>query len=156
MTNAECKCETQKHIETVRAYLRRFTDELTTRGVKHDKAKLEEPEVDLFAEYTPKLAGIAYGTEEYNKCLEGLKPALDHHYATYRHHPEHFEHGINDMTLIDLAEMFCDWKAATLRQHDGNLLKSIEKNAQRFGIDSQLKQILINTAKVIDEWEVSQ
>jgi hypothetical protein len=47
--------------------------------------------------------------------------------------------------------MLCDWKAASLRQHDGNLLKSIELNAQRFGYDDQLKKIFINTAKLIDE-----
>lgn len=62
-----------------------------------------------------------------------------------------FEHGINDMTLIDIVEMLCDWKASTLRHNDGNLLKSIDTNAQRFGFDDQLKQIFINTAKMFDE-----
>ena len=57
------------------------------------------------------------------------------------------------MTLIDLLEMFCDWKASTLRHNDGNLLRSIETNAERFKIDSQLTQILINTARMIDEHE---
>ena len=47
--------------------------------------------------------------------------------------------------------MICDWKAATLRHNDGNLLKSIETNARRFGYDEQLKQIFINTAKMFDE-----
>jgi len=55
------------------------------------------------------------------------------------------------MNLIDIVEMFCDWKAASERQLDGNLLKSIEKNADRFNMDPQLKQILINTARVYDE-----
>ena len=57
------------------------------------------------------------------------------------------------MTLIDIIEMFCDWKASTLRQNDGNLLKSIETNAERFNMDGQLKQILMNTARMIDEQE---
>lgn len=82
-----------------------------------------------------------------------MKPALNHHYATYRHHPEHFQNGINDMNLIDIVEMIADWKAASERQKDGNLLVSIEKNAKRFHIDDQLKQILINTAKTLDEIE---
>lgn len=147
----ECRYETQKHIENVRKYIRVFTDRLTTRAVNHDAAKLETPEVELFAEYTPKLAEIPYGTEEYYECLKGLKPALDHHYATYRHHPEHFSGGVDDMTLIDLVEMFADWKAASERQKDGNLLKSIEVNASRFHIGDQLKQILMNTASVFDD-----
>lgn len=135
----------------MRKYIRFFTDKLTTRGVLHDAAKLESPEVELFAEFTPKLAETPYGTEEYFECLKGLKPALDHHYATYRHHPEHFSGGVDDMNLIDLVEMVADWKAASERQKDGNLLKSIELNAQRFHIGDQLKQILLNTAAVFDD-----
>ena len=80
-----------------------------------------------------------------------MNGALQHHYAQYRHHPEHFDNSVDDMNLIDIVEMFCDWKAASERQLDGNLLKSIEKNANRFSMDPQLKRILINTAKVYDE-----
>lgn len=154
MTEAECKVETIKHIERVRYYLRIITDKLTTRGVTHDKTKLESPEVELFTEFTPRLAELKYGSEEYKESLAGLKPALDHHYAHSRHHPEHFSKGINDMNLVDIMEMLCDWKAAGERQRDGNLLKSIELNAQRFGYDDQLKQIFINTAKMLDEAEL--
>lgn len=153
MTLDECRVETQKHIEKVRKYIRFFTDKLTSRGVNHDAAKLESPEVELFAEYTPKLATTEYNSEEYKQCLAGLKPALDHHYATYRHHPEHFANGINDMNLIDLVEMLADWKAASERQQNGNLLTSIEVNAARFKMTDQLKQILLNTAKTLDEVE---
>ena len=154
MTEAECKVETIKHIERVRHYLRIITDKLTSRGVTHDKTKLESPEVELFTEYTPRLAELKYGSEEYKEGLTGLKPALNHHYANSRHHPEHFSKGINDMNLVDIIEMLCDWKAAGERQRDGNLLKSIELNAQRFGYDDQLKQIFINTAKMLDEVEL--
>ena len=153
MTQAECKVETIKHIERVRYYLRIMTDKLTNRGVTHDKTKLESPEVELFTEFTPRLAELKYGSEEYKESLAGLKPALEHHYANSRHHPEHFSKGVNDMNLIDIMEMLCDWKAAGERQRDGNLLKSIELNAQRFGYDDQLKQIFINTAKMLDEVE---
>ena len=153
MTVAECQVETQKHIENVRKYIRFVIDKLETRGVKHDASKLESPEVELFAEMTPKLATVTYGSDEYKEALEKLKPALEHHYASNRHHPEHFVNGINDMTLIDVVEMFCDWKASTLRHNDGNLLKSIEINAERFNMDGQLKQILMNTARMLDEHE---
>lgn len=151
MTEAECQVETIKHIESVRKYIRVITDMLTTRGVKHDASKLESPELEIFTEATPKLAGLTYGSEEYEESLREIKPALDHHYAANRHHPEHFPDGIEDMTLVDIIELLCDWKASSLRQHDGNLLKSIEANAQRFGFSKQLKKIFINTAKLIDE-----
>jgi hypothetical protein len=151
MTVAECQVETQKHIEAVRKYIRFMIDKIDLRGVKHDASKLETPEVELFAEHTLQLAGLTYGSDEYKASLEALKPALDYHYATNRHHPEHFNNGVNDMTLVDIIEMFCDWKASTLRHNDGNLLKSIEINAERFNMDGQLKQILMNTARMLDE-----
>lgn len=153
MTIAECQVETQKHIETVRKYIRFMIDKIDMRGVKHDASKLESPEVELFAENTPQLVSLEYGSDAYNESLSKLKPALDHHYATNRHHPEHFVNGVTDMTLVDIIEMFCDWKASTHRQNDGNLLKSIELNAERFNMDGQLKEILINTARMLDEHE---
>ena len=151
MTVAECQVDTIKHIENVRKYIRLFVDKLISRGVEHDRLKLESPEVEIFTEYTPKLANSTYGSEEYNNFLKEMNVALQHHYANYRHHPEHFDKGINDMNLVDIVEMLCDWKAATYRHNDGNLLKSIELNARRFGYDDQLKQIFINTAKMFDE-----
>ena len=151
MTIAECKVETMEHIEKVRKYIRFFTDKLTTRGEEHDRTKLESPEVEIFAEHTRKLASLTYGSPEYEENLRNLNVALSHHYAKYRHHPEHFKNGVNDMTLIDLVEMFCDWKAASERQHNGNLLISIDVNAKKFGIDSQLRQIFQNTAAVMDK-----
>ena len=151
MTIAECQVDTIRHIENVRKYLRFIIDRLITRGVEHDRLKLESPEVEIFTEYTPKLAQSTYGSEEYHTFPKEMDVALQHHYANYRHHPEHFERGINDMNLVDIVEMLCDWKAASMRHNDGNLLKSIEINARRFGYDDQLKQILINTAKLFDE-----
>ena len=153
MTVAECQVETQKHIENVRKYIRFIIDKLDLRGVKHDASKLETPEVELFSEHTLQLAKLTYGSEEYKASLEALKPALDHHYASNRHHPEHFKNGINDMTLVDILEMFCDWKASTLRHNDGNFMRSIELNTSRFNIEPQLAQILMNTARMIDDQE---
>jgi len=143
--------QTKEHIGHVQDFLDKFKDELTERGLKHDGTKLEDPELPLFTEMTPKLSASTYNGEEYNNFLEKLKPALDHHYAKNSHHPEHYPNGINDMTLIDLVEMIADWKAATMRHDNGNLLKSIEDNTKRFKIDPQLAQILINTAKLL-EW----
>ena len=157
MTLEESKLDTIRHIEKVRKYLRMFADALTTRGVKHDKTKLESPEAEEFAAVNDKLSKLTYGSEEYNKCIkEELKVALDAHYAKNRHHPEHFTKGINDMNLIDIMEMFADWKASSERQDNGNLLASISKNAERYQIDDQLKQIFINTAKWVDEHNASE
>lgn len=151
MTIAECQVETMRHIENVRHFIKIITDKLTNRGINHDKSKLESPEVEIFTEYTPRLAETEYGSESYNECLQQMNKALEHHYAVSRHHPEHFEKGIDDMNLVDIVEMLCDWKAASMRQMNGNLLKSIETNAKRFGYDDQLKHIFMNTAKLFEE-----
>lgn len=81
--------DTFRHIERVRNLLNRCISELLKRGEKHDQSKLEEPEVELFTEYTPKLAKCTYGSDEYKHFLEELKPALEHHYSNNRHHPEY-------------------------------------------------------------------
>lgn len=146
-----CNADTSEHIRTVQCYLHRAVKELLDRADAHDQSKLAPPEVALFTEYTPKLAGCTYGSAEYEGFRKAIKPALDHHYAKNRHHPEHFKHGVEDMNLLDLVEMFCDWKAATLRHHDGNLRKSIEHNRERFGLSPQLARILENTAALFDD-----
>ena len=57
------------------------------------------------------------------------------------------------MDLTDILEMLADWKASTERTQNGDIFKSIEINSKRFGIEPQLKQILINTAKLLSENE---
>lgn len=147
--------ETYKHIHTVQGLILDAVGVLLRRMSSHDQSKLRPPEVSTFTEFTPKLKDSTYGSEEYKGFLRDMKPALDNHYACNRHHPEHFENGINDMNILDIVEMILDWKAATLRHDNGDIMKSIEINAERFGIDDQLKQILINTAKCLnglDDW----
>lgn len=141
---------TMRHIEQVRRFLTTFIKELLDRAEAHDQSKMAPPEVGPFTEFTARLAASTYGSPEYEDFRKQMGPALDHHYAKNRHHPEHFRDGINDMNLVDLIEMFCDWKAATLRHHNGNLRKSIEHNANRFGLSPQLVRILENTADLVD------
>lgn len=52
-------------------------------------------------------------------------------------------------TIHASIEMLCDWKAASERQLDGNILKSIDKNRTRFGISSELSDILVNTVEAL-------
>ncbi len=59
--------------------------DLVVRGFVHDQSKLEEPEKSLFDQYTPKLAGMTYGSDDYVECLKQLQPALKHHYAANSH-----------------------------------------------------------------------
>lgn len=324
MSEYDSTASTLEHKKTVTKYINLIIHELINRAEKHDDTKLEEPEKSLFDTYTPKLAECEYNSEEYKSFLEGLKPALDHHYARSRHHPEYEEYNllewrdikgyegvysvsnygdiknlitdkklksyitpkgylrlqlqyqgipknylvhklvaehfienpdnkpqvnhkdcnkqnnyvgnlewvtngenqihayetglqeikyivhciehnittfgctamerelkklgytkaresgvlacINDkashhmnlhfdgyllkdyqrsslsnMNIIDLVEMLCDWKAASLRQHNGNILKSIEQNAERFGYGKEISSVFINTIDFFEE-----
>ena len=135
-------------------YFDKMIGELLNRAQQHDQSKLQPPEVDIFDEYTPKLRDITYGSEEYKQCLKEMQPALDHHYANNRHHPEWHKNGFADMTIIDQIEWICDCKSATLRHADGCIMKSLEINQKRFGYSDELKQVFINTAKMLNEADV--
>jgi hypothetical protein len=179
MEENEARLETLKHIDNVKKMIRKIINQLELRGRLHDASKLVEPEVSTFNIYTEKLKNSTYGSEEYKQFLKEMKPALDHHYKENRHHPEHFkkfvcngcfreydnlpercccgysqfqeEPNMDQMNMIDLMEMFCDWKAATLRHSNGDLMKSIEINSERFKISPQLQRIFKNSVKLFEE-----
>jgi hypothetical protein len=142
----DSKVDTLLHIKRVAELMTQAATELIHRANVHDNSKLESPEKELFDEFTPKLKGCTYGSDEYKSYLSGLKVALDHHYTNNTHHPEHYPNGVNGFDLFDLMEMFFDWKAATERHSDGNIYNSIEINTHRFGLSPQLVDIFRNTA----------
>lgn len=145
MNQLETNAETLKHIRRVQHLLTNVAMKLVARALCHDESKLRDPEASVFAEYTEKLKGLTYGSDEYKACLAGMKPALDHHYAHNSHHPEHWPGGIKDMSLLDLIEMLVDWKAASERHADGDIERSITINKQRFGYSDELEAILRRT-----------
>lgn len=147
MTDKEIEnnVETLKHINAVRTNLFKLMLELDNRGIQHDRSKLESPESTIFARYSGELAETEYGTKAYDDLLEKVKPAIDHHYSKNTHHPQHWENGVDDMDLIDVVEMLCDWLASTTRVKNGNIHKSIAINSKRYNISDQLSKILSNT-----------
>lgn len=139
--------DTWQHISRVRELLGDVAKRVIERADAHDRSKLAEPELSIFNEFTPKLRDSTYGSEEYKGFLASMGEGLRHHYEHNSHHPEHYEDGIQAMSLLDLIEMVCDWKAATERHADGDLLRSIEQNQERFGYSDELKSILLATVK---------
>lgn len=142
--------DTFKHIAVVRGFLMRVVRSIILRAEAHDLSKLESPEKEVFDEFTPKLAESTYGSDEYKEFLKGMGVALQHHYQVNSHHPEHYPNGILGMSLLDLVEMLCDWKAATMRHNNGDILRSVELNQARFGYSDELKQIFLNSIKELD------
>ena len=131
----------------MREKLYQFRGHLERRAARHDRSKFDEPEFSVFASVGQNLKNLTYGSDEYKAQLEKLGPALEHHYANNSHHPEHYKDGIRGMDLMDLVEMFCDWWAATYRHSDGNILRSIAINEERFSIPPELSDIFRNTVE---------
>lgn len=145
--------ETQKHIKHVRVLVSKIIDALYKRGAAHDRSKREDPERSAYAVIIPKLAGLKYGTPEHKAVLGQMKVAIEHHYKNNSHHPEHHE-SIDKMDLIDILEMLCDWKAASIRSSQ-DFRESLEISLKRFGFDSHLAALMRNTAELIDDYNPS-
>lgn len=157
-----CKCDPQdvenhiqasdvinKHRHRVFTYMSRIAREIMQRGNDHDQSKYSDQEFPVYARTIKEFDKHQFGTEGYKKAKESLGPALEHHFKHNRHHPEHFEMGIDGMTLVDLLEMVCDWKSATLNHPEkpGNMTKSLEMAIVKYNISPQLARVLYNTMR---------
>ena len=111
-----------KHKLILRGVLYNLANQLKERADNHDNSK-------------------------YYNCTKPLiQKALDHHYAKNRHHPEHFEHGVEDMNLLDILEMVVDWDSSASCR--GTELDT-DYSFKRFKITPQLQKIILNTLKIL-------
>ena len=149
MEHEAANARTWQHIHRVRHFLDLCIIQLLQRSESHDLSKLDSPEAEVFMGYAKRLAGLTYGSAEYQACLKTMDPVLEHHYAHNSHHPQHYPNGIDGMSLLSLLEMLCDWMAAVERHDDGDIAESLKINADRFGIDGQLYGVLSNTVKLL-------
>lgn len=136
---------TTVHKLWVLLYLVKFSIRLILRGLKHDMSKYSFAESRHFAKEIGILRHVEYRSDEYKECMQRLQPSLEHHYKNNSHHPEYHYMKLSGMNLLDVVEMFYDWQAATKRNKNGNLMKSVEMNQQRFGIPKELSSIFINS-----------
>lgn len=145
--DADSTIETLLHARRVDELLLQLSTDLLARVGQHDRSKLEDPEKEMFDKFSPRLKDSTYGSDEYKSFLVDMGPALEHHYDSNRHHPEHHNNGIAGMNLVDLVEMLADWKAASERHANGDLKRSLVVQKRRFDIDRQLYSVLYNTAR---------
>lgn len=143
----DSRADTLNHIDDVQGGLGEVIDELRRRALNHDASKLTEPEKSMFDTYTPRLKVHAYGSREYKQDLKDMGPGLAHHYANNDHHPEFHSRGVADMDLMQLTEMLADWRAAVKRSPNGDLRRSIQANARRFGYSADIERLLALTAE---------
>ena len=132
--------ETVKHQVQVQKQLKTFENKIKQRALYHDESKTKEPELSLFTKHAKEWRDCEFGSQEYYDALERNKHVCELHHKNNRHHPEHFDNGIDGMSLIDIIEMFCDWLAVSK-----DMQKSLEINEKRFNISPQLMSIIRNT-----------
>ena len=139
---------TQDHIVRVGELIGEVTKDLNYRAIYHDQSKfdpIESGPLQEMQDLIDKEGQAPFGSDEYRRRTALLGPMLEHHYANNRHHPEHFLNGIAGMTLVDLVEMVCDWKAASERGNDPAL--NLTYLAQKYDIGPMLLSILQNTCR---------
>lgn len=132
------------HISRVRRHIDTFIQLLIRRAENHDKSKLEEPELSWWKEMD-KEPRYPYGSKEYKQKIKKWDKVFKHHYKYNRHHPEHYEYGVSEMTLIDIVEMMCDWLGYKDTTTVTEALKVCDDQMARYDISEELRQIIFNT-----------
>ena len=138
---------TLQHKENIATLLAKFAAELTYRSAVHDNSKFFPDEFDILSDNVCDFNKYLFDTKEEQDLRERLLPASILHRKRNRHHPEHFENGIDGMNIIDLLEMLCDWKSASTRVSGDSLRKGLPILKKKYNISSQLLKILENTAR---------
>lgn len=145
--NYDSTADTLRHIRRVQQLLEAFAAELVKRGQDHDRSKLGPVEKPVRDANPPDYSTV-FGSQRARELSQALRPAIEHHHKVNSHHPEFYgAHGIAGMDLVDLVEMFLDWKAAGEPYPADNIARSLEINRERYGLEPQLLAILTNTAR---------
>lgn len=150
----DCTNEVKEHIALVQKWMvNDFCHILKGRASVHDDSKLKDPEEKaMFDKWVPELKIREFGSQEYQEALAEMGEGLKMHYRANSHHPEHYENGIDGMTLYDLVEMVCDWMAAAEKK---DIPVDMDYLQKRFEIAPQLRSIIENTFREIDTETIS-
>jgi hypothetical protein len=126
-----------------------FVSDLQERAMVHDDSKFGADEFPIYASMMDEFAANPFGTTGYFRAKDAIKDATARHFKANRHHPEHFENGVDGMTLVDILEMLADWKAATLNHPEkpGCMIRSLDYGVKKYHISPQLATILLNTIR---------
>ena len=137
----------RNHRNRVANYMACIAQMIKLRGEEHDVSKLSPVEFPVYSRAIGEFEKYSFGSDGYEKAKESIKQATDHHYKLNRHHIEYFSDGIDGMNLIDLIELLCDWKSATLNhpENPGDMARSLQVATEKYKISPQLARVLYNT-----------
>ena len=136
-----------KHISCVQAAIQVVIGNLQQRSIVHDQSKYQHDELKGFMRFDDMPEGLEYGSDDYKAAMAQIMDGNDCfilHCKRNDHHPEHYEH-VQDMPLVALIEMVCDWRGA----HDtyGN------KGSWADGVDNNIKRWDFTTGQI---WAIKQ
>ena len=134
------------HIAEFQQAIATLTEKLKQRAKTHDASKLQEPELTQYTEVEEKLEKHPIGSHNYRSIVKQNKPILDKHYKNNPHHPEHFKNGFNSMTILDLVDVFTDWK---LDCGDEDWDSFVDSRTDYYSLSSQLATILKNSKNIL-------
>jgi len=143
--------DTGNHSRDVGHILDIIISELKEKSTSHDFSKMKNPEFDMFVDFLKDITKYKFGSKEYNEYIESNQ-YCKHHFKYNDHHPEHFKNGVHDMNLVNIAEMFADWVAASAKRSDCSKEKIVEniiKLCEKFKMGILLTQIFINTVDLV-------
>ena len=94
-----------RHRKIVANAIWHICDHLGERAEKHDDSKYNSDEFEGFSYFNTLDPDLEYGSEEYKKAIEKIRPHTEQatklHYSRNSHHPEYYEN-IEDMSLLCL------------------------------------------------------
>lgn len=128
MTITDYMTETNMHKRDVFNNIKAIAERAMEVAQFHDESKYSGEELPLLATKTP---------EDHDKAME-------HHYKVNRHHPEHFQNGINGMCVVDLMEMYSDW-LSDAEEEGADFLQVLEEKQRKYQFSNDLKNIFHNT-----------
>lgn len=138
--------DTLDHKTKIGTLMLDISRDIMQRALVHDNSKLLDPtECEGFSNYD--LSTVPFNSPEFNEMKKKMEPAIDHHVTTNRHHMEYHGCDVTNVTLVDLLEMLCDWRAAGMRRSDSSIERSIETMGDRYNLSEDLRKILKNTAE---------
>lgn len=125
-----------KHKGLVQKYLYKLSQELEIRAVAHNLSKLGIDEFIGFIAINKVAREHPYGSKDYKASLKD-NDVIDLHFSKNQHHPEHHNNYVIGMGLVDIIEMVCDWKSASITYGKTTLSEALEIQIERFGLTKE-------------------
>lgn len=139
-----------RHINLVRFNLNKIAHRLKERAVVHDSSKYSLDEFEGFKEINRIARETPFGSQAYKDSIKDNR-AVSLHYSRNTHHPEHYQGGIDEMSLLDIVEMLCDWKAASETYGLTAFKESLEIQKDRYKLTPEQWYMIRKVAECLDE-----